>query len=128
MIGELVKVVLPLPARRLSPNCPCGSKGGRIARAVTAKSYRKKAKAEVDSQVIGDLGWEKAIVSTTFFHATDRRRDDINSLAMMKSAIDGVVDSGLLLDDDHKHLTTLPAKFDVDKEYPRVEMVFERVI
>lgn len=62
----------------------------------------------------------------TFFHKQGRRRDDVNFAAMMKPAYDGVVVAGLLVDDDSKHLTTLPVKFEIDKANPRVELFFER--
>jgi hypothetical protein len=74
-----------------------------------------------------DGTWEKATVKAHFFHKTDRRRDDVNSLAMLKPAYDGVVDSGLIRDDDSRHLTTLGASYSVDKVNPRVELLFERV-
>jgi hypothetical protein len=46
---------------------------------------------------------------------------------MLKPAYDGVVAAGLLVDDDAAHLTTLPARFGVDRLTPRVELRFERV-
>jgi hypothetical protein len=45
---------------------------------------------------------------------------------MLKSAYDGVVDAGLLVDDDSEHLTTLPASFAIDRDCPRVELTFTR--
>jgi hypothetical protein len=43
-------------------------------------------------------------------------------MAMLKPAYDGIVDSGLLMDDDSDHLTTMPAKFFIDKKQSRVEL------
>jgi len=70
--------------------------------------------------------WEHATVAARFFHKTKRRRDDVNHLAMLKAAYDGIVDSGLLADDDSEHLTTLPAVFGIDREFPRVELEITR--
>ena len=70
--------------------------------------------------------WERATAQATFFHKVDRGRDDVNFLAALKPAYDGIVDSGLLEDDSHKHLTTLPAAFKIDKKSPRVELRIER--
>ncbi len=46
---------------------------------------------------------------------------------MLKPAYDGLVDAGLLVDDDAQHLTTLGARFEIDRDAPRVELVIERV-
>ncbi len=43
------------------------------------------------------------------------------------NAEEGVVDAGLLVDDDSKHLTTLPAEFHVDKRQSRVVLTFTRI-
>lgn len=124
---ETAIIVLPLPVRLLSPNCPAGSYGGRIGKAVAARKYREAAKRE--ALALGIEGtWRKASVSVSFFHAQDRRRDDVNSLAMLKPAYDGVVDSGLLEDDDSRHLVTTGASFHIDKKNPRVELRFERLV
>jgi hypothetical protein len=46
---------------------------------------------------------------------------------MLKPAYDGIVDSGLLIDDDSEHLTTLPASFEID-EVSRVELFITKVL
>jgi hypothetical protein len=81
----------------------------------------------VACQQVDSAPWKKATAQATFFHKQDRRRDGSNYNAMMKPHQDGVVDSGLLIDDDSKHLTTLPPLFEIDKHHPRVEMVFVRI-
>jgi hypothetical protein len=45
---------------------------------------------------------------------------------MLKAAYDGIVEAGLLVDDDSAHLTTLPAAFDIDRDTPRVELTITR--
>jgi hypothetical protein len=124
-MNESVVIVLPLPARILSPNCPAGTRGGRFARAAAAKKYKRTAYfATLDAA--REMSFEKANVLAKFYHKTKRRRDDVNHLAMLKSAYDGVVQAGLLPDDDREHLRTVGAEFYVDTKNPRVELIFTR--
>jgi hypothetical protein len=126
MTPEAVTLVIPLPSGILSPNRPPGSFGGRMKKAAAAKRYRRLACEAAREQGI-DETWARATVAATFYHAQSRRRDDVNHLAMLKPAYDGIVDSGLLKDDDADHLTTLPARFFVDRAAPRVELVITRI-
>lgn len=125
-VFETVTVVLPLPPAVLSPNCPSGTRGGRFARAAAAKKYKRTAVEAAERQNIWET-WRRATVQASFYHKTERRRDDVNHLAMLKPAYDGLVESGLLADDDSRHLTTLPAIFGVDRENPRVELHLTRL-
>ena len=122
---ESIVIVLPLPARILSPNCPAGTRGGRFARAAAAKRYKRLALLATEEAANG-MTWERATILARFYHKTKRRRDDVNHLAMLKSAYDGVVMAGLLPDDDRGHLRTIGAEFYIDKKNPRVELVFTR--
>ena len=72
------------------------------------------------------MRFEKANVLAKFYHKTSRRRDDVNHLAMLKAAYDGIVSAGFLPDDDREHLRTIGAEFFVDKENPRVELILTR--
>ena len=122
---ESVVIVLPLPSRILSPNCPAGTRGGRFARAAAAKRYKRLALLATEEAANG-MTWERATILARFYHKTKRRRDDVNHLAMLKSAYDGVVMAGLLPDDDREHLRTIGAEFFIDKKNPRVELIFTR--
>ena len=82
--------------------------------------------AETAAEESGVSGWERAEVEARFFHKTERRRDDVNHLAMLKPAYDGIVLAGLLPDDDREHLRTTGATFAVDPAAPRVELHFTR--
>jgi len=123
---ESVTIILPLPSNRLSPNCPSASFRGRMAKAAVAKKYRRLAKEGTTNAGIDTGPWDYAEISPCFFHKTNRRRDDVNSLAMLKPAYDGIVDAGLLKDDDSEHLRTTGADFRTDKEFPRVEITITR--
>lgn len=125
MKSESITVILPLPPRILSPNCPIGSFRGRMMRAAAAKRQKRLAKEAAEDAMRGER-WEAASVRVVFYHKTRRRRDDVNALAMLKSAYDGVVEAGLVPDDDRGHLRTDGADFAIDKSWPRVEMTFER--
>ena len=126
MNEETVTIVLPLPPAILSPNRPCGSRGGRIKKAAVTKKCRRLAREQVEEMHVDTTPWEKAQVKAVFYHAQKRRRDEWNYAAMLKGYVDGVVDAGLLVDDDSEHLGTLPVGFEIDKKCPRVELTFLR--
>jgi hypothetical protein len=97
-----------------------------MRKAAVAKKYRRLAKEAVENLDIDSGPWELSHITATFYHKTDRRRDDVNSLAMLKPAYDGIVEAGLLVDDDSKHLKTQTPMYHVDKLNPRVELFIER--
>lgn len=123
---EEVRIILPIPPKILSPNKPVFSKGGRIGKAVATKRMRRLAQEAVLECNIETTPWEKVSVSAKFFHKNNRRRDGANYNAMLKGAFDGIVDSGLVPDDDHTHWTTQPPEFFVDKDNPRTEIIIKR--
>lgn len=69
--------------------------------------------------------WIDASEHTTFYFAQRRKRDRDNFSAMLKSARDGIVDAGLLVDDSG--LIQHPVTFKIDREHPRVEMEIRRL-
>lgn len=93
--------------------------------AAAAKKQKKLAKESTEDAMRGER-WERASVRAVFYHKTKRRRDDVNALASLKSAYDGVVLAGLIPDDDREHLRTEGAEFAIDKEWPRVELIFTK--
>ncbi len=97
-----------------------------MKKAAAAKRYRRLAREAASAQCVESGPWERATIQAAFYHKQKRRRDDVNHLAMLKPAYDGLVDSGLLEDDDSEHLTSLPATFAIDTECPRVELTVER--
>lgn len=120
-------IVLPLPSGLLSPNHTTGSFGGRMQKAAAIKSYRAKAKTVAEDLGVESGPWGRATVGVTFYHSRKNRRDDVNHLASLKPAYDGLVDAGLLEDDDAEHLTTLGCTFRLDKKAPRVELLVTRI-
>lgn len=121
-----IVVTLPPPPRILSPNCPIGSFRGRMMRAAAAKRQKRLAKASAEDAMRDAPGWARASYRAVFYCKTARRRDDVNHLAMLKAAVDGVVEAGLVPDDDREHLRVTGAEFAIDKDWPRVEMIFTK--
>lgn len=71
--------------------------------------------------------WKFARVSAVFFHPDNRRRDPDNSMGSIKAAYDGIVDAGLVIDDDAKHMKRGEPTFAVDSKYPRVVLTIEKL-
>jgi crossover junction endodeoxyribonuclease RusA len=117
-----VTITLPLPGRKLSPNARCHW----AAKAIAIRSYRTNACLITHCACVkaGVTGWTSARVTIRFYFATRRRRDKDNLLAQLKSAFDGIADSGLILNDSG--LTPMPPEMLVDKLNPRVEITLER--
>ena len=92
-----------LPDSNLSPN----------KRLHHMELYKAKAAAKMDavmlvlSQGKPARPYEKAHITITWVAKDKRRRDTDNLFASMKPYIDGLVDSGLLTDDDAMHVTQL---------------------
>lgn len=126
-MSETVLIILPLPPPCLSSNHQSGSAGGRMKRARVARHYRALARDAVVAAGVESAPWHRATISARFLHKTRRRRDDVNHLGMLKPAYDGLVDGGLLVDDDSEHLSTLCCEFGLDKLHPRVELWLERL-
>lgn len=127
MSAESLVIVLPLPPRVLSPNCMVGSLCGRFAKAAAAKKYRNLAKVAVEEAVIETSPWDSVSVGAAFYYATKRRRDQDNAMSSLKSAYDGIVDSGLVVDDDYGHMSREAPQFNIDKQHPRVELTITRL-
>ncbi len=126
-MNETVTIILPLPNRVLHPNHPVISHGGRMKKAAAAKRYRRLARQATEENNVATAPWQLASIKAHFYHKTSRRRDDVNSMQSLKSAYDGIVDAGLLVDDDSEHLKTLTPEFHKDTVFPRVELIITRM-
>jgi len=122
MTDETLTIVLPLPARVLQPNCTIGSFGGRMMKAAATKRYRRLAREAIEAEQIETAPWQRVEVCAAFYFASRRRRDQDNAIGSLKAAYDGIVDSGLVPDDDYEHMKRMPPTFKIDKEHPRVEL------
>ena len=114
-----MKITLPLPPACLSPN----ARVHWAAKAKAAKTMRElaclNAKAWCNENE-NTYPWREATMQLTFYFKTAARRDPDNCLSSCKSVIDGIVDAGVLLDDDM--ITHLPVVRMKDKDNPRLEM------
>ena len=61
------------------------------------------------------------------WYCKDKRQDKDNISSAIKFILDGVVDAGKLQGDGWKHIGDISHKFKVDKENPRIEVIFEEV-
>lgn len=94
-------VSLTWPARALSPN----ARGHWSAKAKAAHAYRQEAwlaaKASMFRAGVQHAPqWSAATITITGHPPDNTRRDSDNLLAQMKAAIDGLVDAGVLKDDN----------------------------
>jgi hypothetical protein len=74
----------------------------------------------IEKQGYSNLRIEKCDMSFTAYYPNHRRHDDDNSCP--KFILDGLVESGFLVDDDSEHLQTLTLRCLTDVEHPRTEI------
>jgi len=126
-----ITITLDLPHRDLWPNAskPWGaaSRGRGFVVARRKKKYRRAAYATMLEQGFGHLRWSRVSCTIAFYWPDRRRRDADNAQAAMKSAYDGIIDAGLVADDDTEHLLHRPPVFAIDREHPRVEITLRRM-
>lgn len=115
-----ITITLPLPDPALSPN----ARVHWTKKAKCAKHYRWEAQCNVMAKTPRRLMWEKASYTARFYFRDARRRDADNAIASLKSALDGVADAGLVINDSV--LWPERPEFHTDKENPRVEITFTK--
>ena len=112
-------ITLPLPDGTTSGH----AKGHWRSAAAKTKAMREYAWGEC-FQIKGHPSkpYAKAIIHFAFFLASNRRRDTLNLMHGCKTYIDGIVDAGIIADDDWKTLSVGKATVSVDRDNPRVEI------
>lgn len=115
-----ITIVLPLPDKCLSPN----ARVHWAKKAKAAKKYRVESHFAVMLSKGAGLNWTQAKYTARFYFKDARRRDADNAIASLKSAIDGVADAGLVVNDSG--LWPERPEFHVDKENPRVEITITK--
>ncbi len=123
-------IILPLPARDLSPNRSRNVHWRRKAQAVKKArfdAYVICVSAMVESGLsnvrIRGPEWKAATVRCRWYFATNRRRDRDNLLGWCKAYFDGLTDARLIADDSG--LTHLPPVVEIDATNPRLEIDVE---
>ena len=126
-MSETITITLPMPPKVLTPNGRPFSRRGMIGKAVAAKKQRQLAHDALDALQLDTLPWPAVSCKYVFYHAVKRRRDDDNYIAAMKAARDGLVQAGLVHDDDSTRWRTEGAEFRTDPKQKRCEIVLTRV-
>ena len=75
----------------------------------------------VNEQGYSNLRIEKCEIHQTVYYPNNRRHDIDNSVP--KFILDGLVESGMILDDDSKHITKLTLECRTDSNNPRTEIL-----
>ena len=100
-IARGITISLPFPPRELSPN----SRAPWRAKAQETAAYRRQAgwlaRMAMVAKEPGTFPLTPPVTATVTFTLKNRRRRDLdNLLASIKAVWDGIVDAGLLKDDD----------------------------
>ena len=74
----------------------------------------------------GNLQIDECHMTFTSYYPTKIRHDVDNSSP--KFALDGLAESGFIIDDDSKHLKSLTLKCGYDKERPRTEILVSEIV
>lgn len=74
----------------------------------------------VTEQGYSNLGIDRCEIAQTVYYPNHRRHDVDNSTP--KFILDGLVQSGMIVDDDSEHLTKLTLECKVSVEHPRTEI------
>lgn len=126
MTPESITIVLSLPNRVLSPNWMAGTIRGRYYKASAVKRLRQLTKEAIDAEQIETLPWPMVEVNVTFFWKTKRKHDEDNAMGSLKAVYDGIVDAGLVVDDDSKHMRRIIPIFETDHCCPKVVLTLIR--
>jgi len=119
--GEVVTLILPLPAKSLSPN----ARDCHWVIDIAKRIHRDRARwATYDAIAGATPRWLAATIQATFYHAQHRVRDQMNLIGSLKAYEDGIVDAGLLADDEG--VTWLPVIRRIDRDNPRLVLTITR--
>ena len=114
-----ITITLPLPDYKMSGH----AKGNWWSKAELTKRMRRDANVEALHQTQGKMKMSgKATVSLVFYLRTKGRRDLLNMATGCKAYIDGIVDAGIITDDDWKVLSVGTIRAELDREHPRVDI------
>lgn len=77
----------------------------------------------VDNQGYTNLRIDKCEIVQTVYYPNNRRHDTDNSVP--KFILDGLVQSGMIVDDDSSHICKLSLKCKTDIKHPRTELLIK---
>lgn len=84
--------------------------------------WKSMMKWFVEEQGYANLRIEKCEITQRVFYPNNRRHDVDNSVP--KFILDGLVESGMVVDDDSNHIVRLILECGVDVDHPRTELEF----
>ena len=119
---DTVWLVLPLPNRALSPN----ARVHHFLKRSAANKARRLAREAIEERELCNLPWQSCKVEVYLYHKTNRRRDEDNAVAMLKSTYDGIVDSGIVTDDTRDKMQRDWPVLLVDAKQPRMEIIITK--
>ncbi len=96
-------------------------------KASAIKRHRKLACEAVEDSEIETSPWGCVSVDVRIFYRTKRIRDEDNAIGSLKSYYDGIVDSGLVANDDKTNMVRRMPELLFDDKSPRVEMTLTRL-
>ena len=99
----------------------------RIQQNNVKQKYKEFSKWMASYYGIANLQMEKIRIDYKFYFGDRRRRDMDNMMITPKFINDGLVDAGVMIDDDGKHLHIGFEPFKYDKEHPRIEMEIREI-
>lgn len=113
-----ITIALPIPNRVLSPN----TRSHWAVKARHTKQYRTLANLTAVAALKGKRppGWTTATTTIKAYYKQHRQRDADNLLASLKSAFDGIADSGIIANDSG--LSHEPVTIGRDVINPRIEI------
>jgi len=112
-----ITITLPLPDKSLSPNARVHwAKKSKVVKAYRAAAFLASFAATKGQR----LGWHNATYKAAFHWPNARRRDADNAIASIKSALDGIADAGVVLNDSG--LWPERPTFTTDRDNPRIEI------
>lgn len=79
----------------------------------------------VEEQGYANLHITRCEISQTIFYPNNRRHDIDNSTP--KAILDGLVEGGMIIDDDSIHIVRLTLQCFVDAKHPRTELCITRL-
>ena len=98
-----------------------------MMKAAATKKYRRLAREAVEAEGVDSAPWSVVGVKATFFKKGRNRFDPDNAAGSLKAVYDGIVDAGLVADDDIHHMKREMPDLAVDKDSPRVMIEITRI-
>lgn len=117
-----ITITLPHPDKRLNAH----NKGHWRAKSAAVKQSRDDA-IKLAMAAMGGYRpplWERVAMRQDFYFPQNSRQDLVNFAQMLKAGVDGIVDSGVIADDNHLVIPDVHLHFaGYDRAKPRVEVI-----